>query len=109
MSEGKPGWAARIFGGFRKTSERLSENLSGIVVGATRLDDDQLDALEDGLILSDLGPRAAERIRNKLAEERFDRGASDEATTQASSQERPVGISTPSKPSSSAAWATCLR
>jgi fused signal recognition particle receptor len=87
MSEGKPGWAARIFGGFRKTSERLTENLSGIVAGATRLDDDQLDALEDGLILSDLGPRAAERIRNKLAGETFERGASEEAIKAAVARE----------------------
>jgi fused signal recognition particle receptor len=77
-------WTKRLFGGFRKTSERLSENLSGItenlaaVVTKTRLDDDQLDDLEDALILSDLGPRAAARIRDALAERRFERGV-DEA------------------------------
>lgn len=59
-------WSDRIFGGFRKTSERLSENLAGIV-SKTRLDEAQLDALEDALILSDLGPRAAARIRERLA------------------------------------------
>ena len=48
-------WADRLFGGFRKTSERLGENLAGIVT-RTRLDDAQLDAIEDALILSDLGP-----------------------------------------------------
>ena len=53
-------WSDRIFGGFRKTSERLSENLSGIV-SKTRLDEGQLDEIEDALILSDLGPRAAAR------------------------------------------------
>ena len=55
-------WSDRILGGFRKTSERLGENLSGIV-SKTRLDEAQLDELEDALILSDLGPRAAARIR----------------------------------------------
>ena len=35
-------WSNRLFGGFRKTSERLTGNLSGIV-GKTRLDDHQLD------------------------------------------------------------------
>ena len=51
-------WSDRLLGGFRKTSERLAENLGGIV-GTTRLTDAQLDDIEDALILSDLGPRAA--------------------------------------------------
>lgn len=71
-------WSERIFGGFRKTSERLSENLSGIVA-KTRLTESQLDDIEDALIVSDLGPRAAARIRDTLAEERFERDA-DERT-----------------------------
>lgn len=76
------GWSDRLFGGFRKTSERLSENLSGIV-GKTRLDDAQLDDIEDALILSDLGPRAAARIRERLAGERFERGADEQAIREA--------------------------
>ncbi|MBS3930763.1 MAG: signal recognition particle-docking protein FtsY [Sphingomonadales bacterium] len=79
-------WTDRIFGGFKKTSERLSENLSGIV-GKTRLDEGQLDALEDALILSDLGPRAAARIRDKLSAERFERGADEAAIKQAVAEE----------------------
>jgi fused signal recognition particle receptor len=65
-----PSWTDRLFGGFRKTSERLSENLTG-VVGTAKLDDAALDEVEDALILSDLGPSAAARIRAKLAEKRF--------------------------------------
>lgn len=68
MSE--PSWTERLFGGFRKTSARLSENLSGVVATA-RLDDATLDEVEDALILSDLGPSAAARIRARLAEKRF--------------------------------------
>jgi fused signal recognition particle receptor len=86
-------WTDRIFGGFRKTSERLSENLSGIV-GKTRLEDGQLDAIEDALILSDLGPRAAARIRDKLAAERFERGA-DEAAIKAAVAEEIAAILRP--------------
>ena len=71
-------WTERLFGGFRKTSELLTENIAGIV-STTRLDEAQLDHLEDALILSDLGPRAAARIRARLAEGRFERGV-DEAT-----------------------------
>ena len=79
-------WSDRLFGGFRKTSERLTENLSGIVT-KTKLDDAQLDAIEDALILSDLGPRAAARIRDKLAMEKFERGLDDAAIRQAVADE----------------------
>jgi fused signal recognition particle receptor len=79
-------WSDRVLGGLRKTSERLSENLSGIV-SQTRLSEDQLDDLEDALILSDLGPRAAARIRERLAEERFERGADEAAIRQAVADE----------------------
>ena len=76
------GWSDRLFGGLRKTSERLGENLAGIV-GKTRLDDAQLDDIEDALILSDLGPRAAARIRARLAAEKFERGADEQAIKEA--------------------------
>ena len=79
-------WSDRLFGGFRQTSERLTENLSGIVTKA-KLDDAQLDAIEDALILSDLGPRAAARIRDKLAMEKFERGLDDAAIKQAVADE----------------------
>lgn len=79
-------WTSKIFGGFKKTSERLTENLSGIV-GKTRLDEGQLDELEDALILSDLGPRTAAKIRDRLAEERFDKGADEDAIRQVVAEE----------------------
>ncbi len=79
-------WSDRLLGGFKKTSERLTENLAGIV-SSTRLDEAQLDDLEDALILSDLGPRAAARIRERLANERFERGATSEAIREAVAEE----------------------
>ena len=79
-------WSDRIFGGFRKTTERLSDNLSGIA-GKARLDDAQLDDIEDALIMSDLGPRAAARIRGRLAGERFERGADERAIKEAVAEE----------------------
>ena len=97
-------WSERLFGGLRKTSERLSENLSGItdnlsaVVTKTRLDEDQLDDLEDALILSDLGPRAAARIRDRLAEERFERGADDRAIKEAVAREIAAILAPVAKP-----------
>ncbi|MDP3907280.1 signal recognition particle-docking protein FtsY [Novosphingobium sp.] len=79
-------WSDRVFGGLRKTSERLSENLAGIVSKA-KLDDAQLDAIEDALILSDLGPRAAARIRERLADDRFERGMDEAAIKEAVAEE----------------------
>ena len=67
MSEG---WTSRVLGAFRKTSERLAGNLTG-VIGTALLDDATLDTVEDALIMSDLGPAAAARIRNRLADKRF--------------------------------------
>jgi fused signal recognition particle receptor len=84
MSEAS--WSDRLFGGFRKTSERLTENLAGIVAKA-KLDEAQLDEIEDALILSDLGPSAAARIRERLSGERFERGADDLAIRQAVAEE----------------------
>ncbi|WP_299192060.1 signal recognition particle-docking protein FtsY [uncultured Erythrobacter sp.] len=61
-------WTDRLLGGFRKTSERLGSNLTGV---ATRLDDATLDDIEDALIVSDLGPAAAGRIRQRLSDKSF--------------------------------------
>jgi len=79
-------WSDRVLGGLRKTSERLSENLAGIVTKA-KLDDAQLDDIEDALILSDLGPRAAARIRERLAGDRFERGVDEAAVKEAVAEE----------------------
>ncbi|WP_370182468.1 signal recognition particle-docking protein FtsY [Alteriqipengyuania sp.] len=69
MSDSASNWSDRLLGGFRKTSDRLSENIAP--VGNARLDDATLDEIEDALILSDLGPEAAGRVREALREQRF--------------------------------------
>ena len=61
-------WSEKLFSGFRKTSERSGSNLTGV---ATRLDDATLDDIEDALIVSDLGPAAAARIRQRLSDKSF--------------------------------------
>ncbi|WP_430414392.1 signal recognition particle-docking protein FtsY [Parasphingorhabdus sp.] len=73
-----PSWKDRLFGGFGKTSARLSENLTGLVTKA-KLDEETLDDIEDALIMSDLGPATAASIREKLAAERFEKGLSEHA------------------------------
>jgi len=47
----KPSWTERLFGGFKKTSERLTENLAEAVTKA-KLDDATLDDGEYALIMS---------------------------------------------------------
>jgi len=84
MSE--PSWTERVFGGFRKTSEKLSQNLTG-VIGTARLDDATLDDVEDALIVSDLGPAAAGRIRDRLADKRFGLGITERELKEAVAEE----------------------
>jgi fused signal recognition particle receptor len=76
MSE-KPGWREKLFGGFKKTSSKLTENLTGLITKG-KLDAETLDDIEEALIVSDLGPATAAQIRGKLANERFEKGI-DEA------------------------------
>ncbi len=69
-------WIDRLRGGFRKTSDRLGENLSGLFTKAN-LDEATLDEIEDALVASDLGPATAARVRERLASERFERGLTE--------------------------------
>jgi len=75
-----------VFGGFRRTSERLGQNLGGLFSGG-RLDDDTLDRIEEALIVSDLGPKMAARIRSRLAEGRIDGPASEDSVRAAIADE----------------------
>ncbi len=70
-------WHKRLLGGLKKTSDRLTENLTGLVT-KSKLDSDALDQIEEALIVSDLGPAMAARVRDKLGSERYERGI-DEA------------------------------
>lgn len=70
-------WHRKLFGGFRKTSERLGDNLTGLVT-KSKLDAETLDEIEEALIVSDLGPGTAASVRKRLSEGRYDRGI-DEA------------------------------
>jgi fused signal recognition particle receptor len=74
-------WHKKLIGGFRRTSERLGENLTGLVT-KSKLDSDMLDEIEEALIMSDLGPATAAKVRAKLSDSRYDRGI-DEAGVRA--------------------------
>jgi len=64
-------WTERLFGGLKRTSSRLGENLAGLT-GKSTLDPDDLDRIEEALITADLGPAMAARIRERLAAGRFE-------------------------------------
>jgi fused signal recognition particle receptor len=72
MSENS-GWRDKLFGGLKKTSSKLSENLTGLITKG-KLDAEMLDEIEEALIVTDLGPATASQIRDKLAATRFDKG-----------------------------------
>jgi len=76
MSEAS--WFERMRLGFQKTSERLGDNLTGLVTRAA-LDEATLDEIEEALIASDLGPTTAAKVRDRLASERFEKGLTDQA------------------------------
>ncbi len=77
MSEDAPkSWRERLFGGLKRTSEKLGDNLTGLF--AKPLDDQTLDEIEEALIVSDLGPSMAMRIRDRLATGRFKQTITEE-------------------------------
>ena len=64
-------WHEKLLGGFKRTSDRLIGNLTGLGTGP--LDNATLDEIEEALIASDLGPATAARIRDRLATGTFER------------------------------------
>jgi fused signal recognition particle receptor len=79
-------WLDRLQSGFRKTSERLGDNLTGLFTKAA-LDEETLEEIEEALIASDLGPATAAKIRARLAGERFERGLSEYAVREIVAEE----------------------
>ena len=69
-------WREKLFGGLKRTSEKLGENLGGLF--AKPLDAQTLDEIEEALIVSDLGPTMAMRIRDRLADSRHSRAITEE-------------------------------
>ena len=64
-------WLERVTIGFKKTADRLGDNLAGLATKAA-LDTATLDDIEEALIASDIGPEASRRIRNAIAARRFE-------------------------------------
>jgi fused signal recognition particle receptor len=68
----EPGMFERLFDGLKKSSNKLAEGVSSVFV-KKKLDQAALDELEEVLIASDMGARAAARITSAIAEGRFDK------------------------------------
>lgn len=77
MANEPQSWSDRLFGGLKKTSGRLTGNLTGLIT-QSKLDEATLDSIEEALIVSDLGPATAAQIRAKLAGSRFDKGLGED-------------------------------
>ena len=79
-------WVERMRRGFGKTSDRLGENLTGLLAKAA-LDDESLDGIEEALVASDLGPATAAKVRARLAGEKFPLGVTEAAVRAVVAQE----------------------
>ncbi len=66
----KSGWLERMRSGLQKSSEKFAQNLT-FLVGGGRIEAEDLETIEDGLIAADLGPSVAARIVGRLAEARL--------------------------------------
>jgi fused signal recognition particle receptor len=95
MSEAS--WLERMRSGFRRTSDNVGGNLSGLF-GKAALDDASLGALEEGLIAADLGPSTAAKIRDRLAAERFERGVTEAEVRRVIAQELAAILAPVAKP-----------
>ncbi|MGN6122636.1 MAG: signal recognition particle-docking protein FtsY [Sphingomonas oligoaromativorans] len=81
MSDTPSAWHEKLVAGFRRTSERLGDNLQSLFT-KEKLDREILDEIEEALIASDLGPTTAARVRARLEDERYEKGL-DEAALRA--------------------------
>jgi fused signal recognition particle receptor len=75
--EKKSGFFQRLRDGLSRSSAALADNLAAVLT-KRRLDEETLDELEDALIKADLGIAMAQRIRERLASRRHERGLSQE-------------------------------
>lgn len=84
--EPKLGWFGRLKQGLAKSSNKLSEGITGIFT-KRKLDDDTIEELEDLLIQADLGVDTATRITDRLAENKYDKEISPDEVREVLSDE----------------------
>ncbi len=74
-------WLRSLSSGLKKSSSRLNEGISSIFT-RRRLDDETLEELEDLLICSDMGIKAAGEIISNLSQKRLDKEISEQEIKQ---------------------------
>jgi fused signal recognition particle receptor len=85
MTDPRPGWLRRLSDGLSRTSRQMGEQLAHTFV-ARPLDQEQLDGLEEMLIEADLGPKAAAKITEAFAAQRFGKSSTDDQVREALAQ-----------------------
>ncbi|GGE77689.1 signal recognition particle-docking protein FtsY [Sphingomonas prati] len=93
----EPTWHEKLIGGFRRTSDKLGDNLSGLFTKTT-LDHETLDEIEEALIASDLGPATAAKIRATLGSARYERGLDEAGVRQVVADEIAAILAPVAKP-----------
>ena len=88
----KTGWLSRLTAGLSKSSSKLTEGVSAIFT-KRKLDDDTLEDLSDLLITADLGVKAATRITDKLARDKFDKTITDEEVRESLAEDVAAALS----------------
>ncbi|HEX6112921.1 MAG TPA: signal recognition particle-docking protein FtsY [Geminicoccaceae bacterium] len=81
----REGWFARLRAGLSRSSNRLRDNISGILI-RRRLDAEALEELEEALITADLGVEAAALLTTDLGRTRFGKEVTDEEVRRALAQ-----------------------
>ena len=67
-------WFKKLTDGLKKSSSKMTASLSGLFSSA-KIDASSLEALEEALIESDMGPRTAAELADKLAATKFNKEA----------------------------------
>jgi fused signal recognition particle receptor len=86
MSEGKTGWLQRLKSGLSRSSQRLSDGITGIFA-RRKLDDATLEELEDLLVTADMGTGIAEEVTDRLRRTRFGQDVAPEEIRAALAEE----------------------
>ena len=76
VSSPKPGWLGRLSQGLSRSSTEMTQQVVSALT-KVKLDQAQLDKLEDLLIEADLGPQAAARVTEAFGRNRFGREVSE--------------------------------
>lgn len=76
------GWFWRLTRGLSKSSNKLSEGISGLLT-KKKLDQETLDGLEEILIEADLGPKTAAKVIADFSRDRFGKDISEDEIREA--------------------------